>query len=98
MFLGKELSWYYNERHHGKGPINGVGGPVKNVIFRKVKSGHVLINTLKEFAEAAMRFVPNVSTLYLPNKNIMEEPTDIANAPAIKFTCLRERLYMMFLE
>ena len=56
--------------------MNGVGGTVKNV----------LINTPKEFAEAAMRFVPNISTVYLPSKNIMEEPTDTADAPAIKGT------------
>ena len=35
----KSLSWFYNERHHGKGPMDGVGGTVKNVIFRKIKSG-----------------------------------------------------------
>ena len=66
--------------------MDGVGGTVKNMIFKKVKSGHVLINTPKDFAEVAMRFVPNISTVYLPRKNIMEEPTDTADAPAIKGT------------
>ena len=31
--------WSYNERHHGKGPMDGVAGTVKNVIFSEVKSG-----------------------------------------------------------
>ena len=66
--------------------MDGVGGTVKNMIFKKVKSGHVLINTTKDFAKAAMRFVPNISTVYLPRKNIMEERTDTADAPAIKGT------------
>ena len=39
----KSLMWLYNERHHGKDPMDGVGGTVKNVIFRKVKSGQVVI-------------------------------------------------------
>ena len=31
------VQWYYNERHHGKGPMDGVGGTVKNMIFQQVK-------------------------------------------------------------
>ena len=33
----------HNERHHGKDPMDGVGGTVKNVVFQKVKSGQVAI-------------------------------------------------------
>ena len=35
------LEWHYNEAHHGKGPIDGIGGAVKNAVFRKVLSGEV---------------------------------------------------------
>ena len=31
------IQWYYNERHHGKGPMDGVGGTVKNMISQHVK-------------------------------------------------------------
>ena len=37
LFDGVELTWNYNEKCHGKGPMDGVGGTVKNIIFRKVK-------------------------------------------------------------
>ena len=30
------LMWLYNERLHGKDPLDGVGGTVKNLIFGKV--------------------------------------------------------------
>ena len=43
LFDGVELTWNYNEKSHGKGPMEGVGGTVKNIIFRKVKSGFVTI-------------------------------------------------------
>ena len=33
LFLNKEISWFYNERHHGKGPMDGVGGTLKNAVF-----------------------------------------------------------------
>ena len=31
------IQWYYNERHHGKGPMDGVGGTVKNMILQHIK-------------------------------------------------------------
>ena len=37
--LTKSLKWYYNEAHCGKGPMDGVGGTLKNLVFRAVKSG-----------------------------------------------------------
>ena len=37
MFLNKSLCWFCNERHHGKGPMDGAGGTIKNVIFPKSK-------------------------------------------------------------
>ena len=39
LFLENEIFWFYNERHHGKCPMDVVGGTLKNVVFRKVKSG-----------------------------------------------------------
>lgn len=38
--LKKTLSWFYNERHNCKGPMDGMGGIIKNVILKKVKYGH----------------------------------------------------------
>ena len=51
----------YNEAHHGKGPIDRIGGTVKNVVYRQVKSGNVTINTAKQFFDAANRFVPTIT-------------------------------------
>ena len=45
------LSWSYNERHHGKGPMDGIGGTLKNTVYREVKSGKAIINDAKEFAQ-----------------------------------------------
>ena len=48
MFLNKSLCWFYNERHHGKVPMGDVSGTIKNVIFRKVKSGKIVVLTPKK--------------------------------------------------
>ena len=29
-----EVNWYYNEKHHGKGPMDGIGGTIKNKVYR----------------------------------------------------------------
>ena len=41
------IQWYYNERHHGKGPMDGVGGTVKNTV-KPLNSGHLRV--LKGFS------------------------------------------------
>ena len=82
----KELEWHYNEAHHGKGPMDGIGGTIKNKVFREVKSGRIVIDSPKSFTDAANLLVPSVSTLYLPQKDVIEETPDVADAPYIKGT------------
>ena len=86
VFQEKYLVWCYNERHHGKGPMDGVGGTVKNVIFRKVKSGKVVIYSPQEFAEAVKKFVPAIHAVYLPESENIVKPVGIESARKIKDT------------
>ena len=76
------IQWYYNERHHEKGPMDGVGGTVKNMIFQHVKSNKFVINGAKDFAEYANKII-NISCLYLAENEIMAEPQDIETSPKI---------------
>ena len=77
FFKKAELVWGYNEKSHGKGPIDGVGGTVKNIIFRKVKSGLVTINSPFEFYESVKNFVPSIHSIYLPDNEVIVEPKNI---------------------
>ena len=86
LLVDKSLSWFYNERHHGKGPMDGVGGTLKNVVFRKVKSNKAVIHNPKEFAEAASEFVPSVITIYMPSESEITEPEGIEAASPIPET------------
>ena len=83
MFLNKSLCWFYNEWHHGKGPMDGVGGIIKSVIFRKVNSGQIVVHTLKKFSDAAMKFLPSIITVYLPRSDEIVESQSIHQAPSI---------------
>ena len=41
--LEKNITWHYNERGHGKDPMNGIEGTLKGLVFEKVKSGSCII-------------------------------------------------------
>ena len=86
IFLNKSLCWFCNERHHGKVLMDDVGGTIKNVILRKVKSGQIVVHTPKKFSDAAMKFVSSIITVYLPKLDEIFEPERIHQAPSIPKT------------
>ena len=75
----------HNERHHGKDPMDGVGGTVKNVVFRKVKSGQEVIYS-PQFSEAVKTFVSAIHAVYLPESENIIEPKGIQSSRKIKET------------
>ena len=56
------MSWFYNKKSHGKGPMDGIGGTM-NVVFQKIKSGFLTIDSPFKFYQAVKKmFLPlNVS-------------------------------------
>ena len=79
------LEWYYNEASHGKGPMDGIGGTVKNTVYRRVMSGDIVINHAKEFATFA-NDITKVESLYLLSDEVMKEPEEVKNAKKIPNT------------
>ena len=86
------LEWSYNKAHHGKGPMDGMGGTIKNVVFRQVKSKKVDSNSPIEFCDAANKFILSIKCLYQPETSLLEEPHDIENEPVISNTLQIHRL------
>ena len=84
--LDYTIQWYYNERHHGKGPMEGAGIAVKNMIFQHVKSKRCVINGAKDFAEYGNKMINGISCLYLAENEIMAKPQDIKTSPKIPRT------------
>ena len=76
-----EITWCYNKRHHGKGPMDGVRGIIKNKVFWDVKSGKTQITDAESFAKYADNTFNGIKSLYLPECDIFEEPDDIKDAP-----------------
>ena len=74
---GIKLSWFYNEKSHGKGPMDSVGGTVKNFVFRKVKSGFLTIDSPFEFYQTVKNYVRAIKCVYVSNEDVFEEPENM---------------------
>ena len=81
-----EVTWCYNEHHHAKGPMDGIGGTIKHKVFRDVKSGKVQITNAKSLAMYADSVVNGIRSLYLSKDDILKEPSDVESAPKIPST------------
>ena len=57
--------------------MDGVGGTVKNVVFRKVKSGFLTIDSPFQFYEAVKTYVPAIKCAYLSSEDVFEEPENM---------------------
>ena len=66
--------------------MNGIGGTIKNVVFRHVKSGRIIVNSANEFSEAVNQFCSSITTLFQRSDAILSEPIDIEEAPIIPAT------------
>ena len=77
FFDGGKFTWNDNKKSHGKGPMDGVGGTVKNIIFRKVKSGFVTIDSPFEFRQAILKFFPSIRSVFLIDTDALNEPENI---------------------
>ena len=71
------IFWYYNERHHGKGPMDDVGGTIKHQVFRDAKWGKVPITNAEHFAAHTDAILNGIKSLYMPMDEVLEEPKDI---------------------
>ena len=47
------INWHYNKVHHGKDLMDRIDVTVNNLVYNRVLSGDVVINTFREFVEFA---------------------------------------------
>ena len=66
-----------------KGPMDGKGEKVKNVILRKVKSVQLVVHSPLELFEAVTKFFPPIHSVYLPENQNIVEPKDLRMARKI---------------
>lgn len=57
--LKMEADWSFFETAHGKGAVDGIGGAVKNRVWRAVLQGKEVVNNAKSFFEVALKISPD---------------------------------------
>ncbi len=55
--------------------MDGIGGSLKSLVFRAVKSEKVVISSPKEFSLHADSTIPDISSLYLPESDVFKQIT-----------------------
>ena len=81
--LAKSLEWHYNKIHHGKEPMDGAGGTVKNLLFRAVKPEEISVKTPEELVNAANLLRPLIPSIYLPVSEMLVKSPNVANTPPV---------------
>ena len=70
------IEWNFSEANHGKGSMDGIGGSNKNMVIRQLRSGKPIVNSPKEFCDAAYRLVPSIFVIFRKEKNLLCKPDE----------------------
>ena len=92
------LRRYYNERHHGKGPTDDVGGSIRNRIYRYAMSYKCVIKSPNEFSNYANKVVNGITSLYLPEDDLLTKVDHIEEVLKIPETLSIHMLVRNFNE
>lgn len=59
------IEWHYFQANHGKGAVDGIGGTIKNSVFRRVLSKEVVISGPEHFATFADSILPSINVKFI---------------------------------
>ena len=66
------IDWHYKEANQGKRPMDVIGGTVRNLVYCRVLSGDVVINTFREFREFENQ-ISSIDCLFLDKSEFIQE-------------------------
>ena len=78
--------------------MDGIGGTIKNLVFRDVKSEKVNIENAEHFATYVNRILNGITSVYMPLDDVLNEPDDTGNAPKIVGTLEIHKIVRSFNE
>ena len=62
--------WSFFCTAHGKGPVDGVGGETKRVVWRAILQGKATVTSPREFYEVAKKLTGKIGVLWLSSEDI----------------------------
>lgn len=66
------IEWNTFAASHGKGAVDGVGGALKNLIWKKIRSENLNINSAKEYFDVAKGVCKAIVLFYVPEEDVIE--------------------------
>ena len=78
--------------------MDGIGGTIKNKVYRYVMSNKCLIKNGKDFAEYANKTINGITSIYMPINDLLTQPDNIENAPKIPETLSIHKVTRSFNE
>ena len=63
--------------------MDGVGGCIKNFVFRAVLSGKIVISTPRQFCAYAQQNIKGINCIYQAKEDVLVEPNDVAMTPYV---------------
>ena len=81
-----DIQWHFFETNHGKGCVDGIGGTVKDAVYRHVLSKQVVIASPQIFAEYANKICQGISVLFVEDLDLSYHDECRANAQYVKGT------------
>ena len=76
--------------------MDGIGGAVKNIIFKKVKSDQLVVHSPLEVSGSVTKFVLSIHSIYLRVTENIVEPEDISMARKIDQAFKIDKLEIKF--
>ncbi|KAJ8047025.1 hypothetical protein HOLleu_05901 [Holothuria leucospilota] len=71
------LTWSFFESHHGKGPVDDIGGKVKSTVYNDVKAGLVILGDAQQFAAYANKRVQATEVVFVGSEEIHNDHPQI---------------------
>lgn len=58
-----QFHWNFMASYHGKGRVDGIGAVLKQAVWKRVKSGWVIVSSYIDFCRVASEFCPEISVV-----------------------------------
>ena len=65
-----KADWSFFETDHGKGPVDGVGGEIKCVVWKAVLQGKAVVSDCESFFKTAKDLVKKIVVFYVQKARV----------------------------
>jgi hypothetical protein len=71
-----KIRWFFHATSHGKCIVDGIGGNLKNIVFSRVKSQKIILNSAHDFFLCASKHTEGIEVLFV-GKQVVKNDSKI---------------------